>query len=160
MDKDLKQTNGTFIWKLFSFKGRISRGTWWVFSLFHGLSFVLVSDLITSSVGGGYFGEGDNTTGLVLYLIFNSVFVLFYFWILLALHVKRWHDRGYSGWCTALMFLPVVGFLIMLISLGFLEGTKGPNQYGASEGKTGEPAKQQSSETVQNPVTQNSSDDN
>jgi uncharacterized membrane protein YhaH (DUF805 family) len=48
----------------------------------------------------------------------------------LALYAKRWHDRGKSGWWTLIGLIPVIGGIWILIELGILRGTNGPNQYG------------------------------
>ncbi|MEJ2118249.1 MAG: DUF805 domain-containing protein [Alphaproteobacteria bacterium] len=48
-----------------------------------------------------------------------------------AIFVKRLHDKGYTGWMSAFMLLPLVNF-IMLLWLGFARGQDGPNEYGPS----------------------------
>ena len=45
--------------------------------------------------------------------------------------VKRAHDRNKSGWWTLVYIIPYIGWLWALIELGCLEGTKGPNRFGA-----------------------------
>jgi uncharacterized membrane protein YhaH (DUF805 family) len=52
-------------------------------------------------------------------------------WIALALHAKRWHDRGKSGWWTLIVLVPFIGAIWLFVELGCLRGTVGPNQYGA-----------------------------
>ena len=49
----------------------------------------------------------------------------------LALGVKRLHDRDMSGWWTLISFVPFGGFILLVI-LGFLDGTQGPNRFGPS----------------------------
>jgi uncharacterized membrane protein YhaH (DUF805 family) len=51
-------------------------------------------------------------------------------WPSLAISIKRWHDRDKSGWWVLIGFIPLIGGIWALIETGFLEGTKGPNQYG------------------------------
>lgn len=51
-------------------------------------------------------------------------------WTSLATQVKRWHDRGASGWWVLINFIPLVGGIWTLVSCGFLEGQKGANKYG------------------------------
>jgi uncharacterized membrane protein YhaH (DUF805 family) len=46
-----------------------------------------------------------------------------------AILVKRLHDKGYTGWLSILMLLPLVN-IIMLFWLGFARGQDGPNEYG------------------------------
>ena len=59
---------------------------------------------------------------LIVYVIF------LYPW--LALYAKRWHDRGKSGWWSLIVLVPILGAIWILVELGFLRGTEGPNQYG------------------------------
>jgi uncharacterized membrane protein YhaH (DUF805 family) len=55
----------------------------------------------------------------------------------IALMVRRLHDRNMSGWFLLLFFvlymIPLVNFLVLIgfIVLMCLEGTRGPNKYGA-----------------------------
>jgi uncharacterized membrane protein YhaH (DUF805 family) len=51
-------------------------------------------------------------------------------WGGLAISIKRWHDRGKSGWWIFIGAIPIIGGLWVLIETGFLEGDPGPNQYG------------------------------
>jgi uncharacterized membrane protein YhaH (DUF805 family) len=94
-----------------SFDGRISRQPFWLGTL------VLFGVNIVASLvfGGGMLGA---VVGLVL--LYPSV----------AVTVKRWHDRGKSGWWTLLWLLPVIGWIWVLVECGFLEGTSGSNEYG------------------------------
>jgi len=55
-------------------------------------------------------------------------------WPTLAVSIKRWHDRGRTGWWVLVMLVPVVGWLVALVANGFLPGTPGPNRYGAAPG--------------------------
>lgn len=51
-------------------------------------------------------------------------------WPALAVSVKRWHDRGKSGWWVLINLVPLVGWLWAVVETGFLRGTPGPNRYG------------------------------
>lgn len=53
-----------------------------------------------------------------------------YFWIIVATHAKRMHDLGKSAWWLLVGFIPVVGPIWLMIQLGCLRGTAGPNYYG------------------------------
>jgi len=54
-----------------------------------------------------------------------------FFWIDMALHIKRLHDRGYSAWWMLIAILiPVVGLIWLCVQVGFLRGTVGPNRFG------------------------------
>lgn len=51
-------------------------------------------------------------------------------WPAICLYAKRWHDRDKSGWWTLIGLVPVIGGIWMLVELGFLRGTEGPNRFG------------------------------
>ncbi|EGF89953.1 hypothetical protein ABI_43780 [Asticcacaulis biprosthecium C19] len=53
-----------------------------------------------------------------------------YFWMNVCLVVKRWHDRGNTGWMYLVRFIPFIGFFWTLFACGFGDGMRGPNQYG------------------------------
>ena len=107
-------------WKyLFTtFEGRIGRRDWWT-----GVVVLFVASVIVSIL----FGD----TGLVSFILSILIFLAG-----LALHVKRCHDRGKSGWWCLLLLIPVVGFIWALIDLGILQGDDGPNRYGAQPAPT------------------------
>ena len=52
------------------------------------------------------------------------------YWGFFALSAKRLHDRGKSAWWLLLLFVPLFGFLWLLVELPFLPGTAGENSYG------------------------------
>ena len=59
-----------------------------------------------------------------------GILFLIILWPMICLYGKRWHDRDKSGWWSLIGFIPIVGGLWMLIELGFLRGTEGPNRFG------------------------------
>ena len=104
-------------WLLFSFEGRISRQTYWLF---------IVATMVVCLLPM-YFLFGDNVEGASHYLNVMSVLLI---WPSLAVQAKRWHDRDKSGWWILINFIPIIGWLWALIENGFLKGTEGPNRYG------------------------------
>ena len=59
--------------------------------------------------------------------------MLFLWWVLLVLFIKRFHDLGRSGWNILLWLVPLVGQIIILLSwiqFLFVKGTDGSNKYG------------------------------
>lgn len=58
------------------------------------------------------------------------VLLLLLLWPSICLYAKRWHDRDKSGWWSLIVLIPIIGGLWMLIELGFLRGTDGPNRFG------------------------------
>ena len=51
-------------------------------------------------------------------------------WPAICLYAKRWHDRDKSGWWSLIGLVPIIGGIWMLVELGFLPGTEGPNRFG------------------------------
>ncbi|MDP3736850.1 MAG: DUF805 domain-containing protein [Hyphomonadaceae bacterium] len=117
---------------LFSFQGRIRRLQWWLGTFIAaGIIIAIVVGLVL--VIRATYGDVD-TTPPELQFVLGSIFIVFYgvlFWVQLALGVKRLHDRDSSGWWMLLQIVPFGG-LVLLVMLGFLDGTQGPNKYGPS----------------------------
>jgi uncharacterized membrane protein YhaH (DUF805 family) len=111
---------------LFSFSGRIPRRTYWlaILGIWAALfTFAVVAGLIGRAMDGGHksFDSTAMFLGIPLYVCA--------LWSTLAVIVKRWHDRGKSGFWVLIWFIPVVGPFWTLIELGFLEGTQGANEF-------------------------------
>ena len=95
---------------LTSFEGRLNRAKWWL-----GVLIIWAVELVA------YLAVGDT----VFYVI-----VILLLWPWLAISIKRWHDRGKSGWWMLIALVPLIGGLWFLIECGFLPGDDGPNEYG------------------------------
>lgn len=131
---------------LFSFQGRIRRLHYWLVSFGAGLGlsvFYLTVFMILFAVASG---TGDARTAMsspgmiIALLLLTLVYLVFAFWISLAVQIKRWHDRDKSGVWVLIAFIPMVGPLWSVIECGFVDGTEGPNRYGVSpKGVTGPP---------------------
>ena len=102
--------------KLFSFDGRVGRGAFW------GIG---IATLIVYLIGGALLSSGSGALIGLAFVVFVLLFV-----VSLATSVKRWHDRNKSGFWVLINFVPIIGGLWALIEQGFLDGTKGNNQYG------------------------------
>jgi uncharacterized membrane protein YhaH (DUF805 family) len=116
---------------LFSFNGRIRRSTFWLYSLGLGvvLGIVIAVGFMLGSNGGALSAVGWVLVGLAYIVAI---------WADLALQVKRWHDRDKSWVWIFIAFIPIVGAIWLLVEVGFLDGTPGPNKYGPSpKGLTG-----------------------
>ena len=114
-------------WKLLltSPEGRISRKPFWV-GVVALLAFVLSASLLVFLAIETFVGT-PSSPSLGIGGILGGV--LFY-GLAVSLFAKRWHDRGKSGWWTLIALVPVAGAIWILVELGFLRGTVGPNQYG------------------------------
>jgi uncharacterized membrane protein YhaH (DUF805 family) len=117
------------------FSGRSRRKEYWMFALLIAILYTLLFIL----VGAGIFGGTDAETGELG--LFGSLFagaggILFLLVILvtfipsLAVTVRRLHDQDKSGWWVLINFVPYIGGIVLLV-LMCLDGTRGPNRFGA-----------------------------
>jgi len=109
---------------LFSFEGRINRGTFWKITLLQFVAVIAVGVIVavvTPKLGSEVGGMGS--------LAVMGVVWVAMIWISLATQAKRWHDIDKSGWMVLLNIIPVVGFFAFLYS-GFQPGTMGANRFG------------------------------
>jgi uncharacterized membrane protein YhaH (DUF805 family) len=104
---------------LFSFEGRVPRRVYWGYSLGVVLVYFVVAFVLALVLP-------EEVAQIVLVLSYIPLL-----WSSFAVQVKRWHDRGYSGWMVLIGFIPIVGPLWSFVELGCLRGEEGPNAYGA-----------------------------
>ena len=95
--------------KLFSFKGRIRRRTYWVISIIYSF---LVFGFEEATANG--FEDG----GVLIFLLI----IIPAIWIMLATNVKRCHDLGHNGWWMLIPFYT--------IWMAFQDSQPGENEYG------------------------------
>jgi uncharacterized membrane protein YhaH (DUF805 family) len=50
----------------------------------------------------------------------------------IAVGIRRLHDTGRSGWWLLIGFIPIVGWIVLIVFWA-TDAPPGPNQYGASE---------------------------
>lgn len=99
--------------KYADFSTRSRRMEYWMFLL---VNFVI--SLILSVIG--------NMIGMRW---LSAVYAIFLFVPSLAVSVRRLHDTGRSGWWLLLCFVPILGWLALLIFY-FLDSQPGDNEYG------------------------------
>jgi uncharacterized membrane protein YhaH (DUF805 family) len=111
-------------WKylLTSFEGRINRAKFWA-----GVGVLIAAAILASLIDAilGISIGGDQGVGIVGLLV-----GLVSIYLGLALYAKRWHDRDKSGWWSLIALVPIIGAIWILVELGILEGTRGPNRFG------------------------------
>jgi uncharacterized membrane protein YhaH (DUF805 family) len=142
---------------LFSFEGRIGRGTYWLATL----ALIVAAGVLTFAPF-----LLNSEAAAVLLLVLSQFIWLLSLWPILAVGAKRLHDRNKSGWWLLVFWLlpfalVCVGLGIVLfddprtgrsgdfltgsvlilaslppalwgiVELGILPGTRGPNPYGA-----------------------------
>jgi uncharacterized membrane protein YhaH (DUF805 family) len=104
--------------RYFQFSGRAPRAEYWYFVLFTTLVGVGAG-----FVDGFWFGSQVKVFGLIVNC---ALFVPS-----LAVWTRRMHDLDRTGWWWLLIFLPIIGWLILLVWV-CTAGTRGPNRYGAN----------------------------
>ena len=95
------------------FSGRATRSEFWLFTLINSIVGILLGVLGT----------------VVGWIVF--VELLFFLAILIpsiAVAVRRLHDTGRSGWWYFVTFIPLIGFIILIIFL--VGGSDQDNEYG------------------------------
>ena len=108
---------------LFKFDGRINRAKFWAGSILIWGIYMLWLMAVVAAI------NVSSTAGVLIGFLGIMVWVLA-IWSGLAISIKRWHDRGKSGWWIFIGAIPLIGFLWAIIETGFLEGDPGPNEYG------------------------------
>lgn len=101
---------------LFSFHGRANRAQYWLGGLGAGVAGGLAFFFLALIAAPGGEGKVDpSAQALKTLLLFAPVFIALA-WASLALQVKRFHDRGRSGYWAIVPFVP--GVMIMTALIG------------------------------------------
>lgn len=102
------------------FNGRARRKEYWMFTLWN-IIFALLAVLLDYSFGIVYplVGYGPLYIAYALFVLVPGI----------AVTVRRLHDIGKSGWMYLVAFIPIAGFILLLI-LFIKEGDQGNNAYG------------------------------
>lgn len=103
-----------------SFDGRINRATYWT----RAFPVLLTLGLIVNVV----LALEYKTTGSQG--IASLVLSLTGMWPVLAVTVKRLHDRGRSGWFLLVIFIPILGAVWLLAEVWALPGADQANRFG------------------------------
>lgn len=121
----MSSTNGRLSWGQlwFSPDGRATRFDYWVR---YTVPYV-IGLFIAMSVDGALGTGNQGGAGAI-----KLLYVLAALWPAIAVGIKRCHDRDRSGWFLLVGLIPIVGGIWLLIDLGFLRGTAGPNRFGAN----------------------------
>ncbi len=149
---------------LFSAKGRISRRTWWLYTIIYIICVVTAEFATIYGAKNASLNIGSiHFTAFQCYMIALSTLGQ---WPTVCLNAKRWHDRGRSGYLAAVnpgialinlmailffptAMLPVMSMLMVIgglyglwviIDCGCLPGMDGDNRYGPSPKADGQAA--------------------
>lgn len=108
------------------FTGRSRRSEYWYFALFYFL--ILFALSIVDVVAGTM--SADAEIGL-----FSGIFGLAMVVPSIAVGVRRLHDIGKSGWWILIGFIPLVGWIILLV-WACRDSQPGANAYGPNPKET------------------------
>ena len=92
--------------------GRISRSTYWIYSI----------PLVLVMLANDYLVAETNE---ILYLIILAAVL----YPAMMINIKRAHDRNRTGFFSLLLIVPIIS-LWPLIEFGFIRGSDGNNNYG------------------------------
>jgi uncharacterized membrane protein YhaH (DUF805 family) len=115
--------------KYADFQGRARRMEYWMFVLFQILVFIALA-IVGAIVSGG---DSDSVLFNLLILIPALGFLI----PSIAVTVRRLHDSNRSGWWYFISLVPLIGGIWLFI-LTVLDGTPGPNRFGADPKGRGE----------------------
>ena len=123
----------SFLKASFDYRGRCGRGDFWFFFLFYSLMFFAAYGADIT-----YFERGV-PSGLLLTLQdlcggrppFTPLYLLLFTPAMVAVTIRRLHDRGLSGFWAMLYALPFLGLIPMVIMLA-RPGMQRGNPYGAA----------------------------
>lgn len=99
-----------------TFEGRARRKEYWMFFL---VNFLITIGLLVVDIALFHIHLLSTLYGLAV--LIPSI----------AVAVRRMHDSDRAGWWLLIMFVPAVGWLIVVVLLA-LEGTRGSNRFGPS----------------------------
>ena len=108
------------------FNGRARRKEYWMFVLVNFIIAIVLGILV------GIATSMDRNSHTSLAPLFNCISSLYSLALLLpslGVFVRRLHDIGKSGWWFFIGFIPLIGFIWLLV-LMCTDGQPGPNQYG------------------------------
>lgn len=98
------------------FSGRARRAEFWWFTLINWVISVVLQ-LVDNAIGTGGILGGLYALGVLLPSI--------------AVAIRRLHDTDRSGWWLLLVFIPIIGWLVLLYFY-IQDSQPEPNQYGPS----------------------------
>lgn len=100
--------------RFFEAGGRVTRGQFWLQSLFLWIVLYALSGVL-----------GMLAIGIVVWLVNGVVLAA-----LVMLCIRRLHDRNYTGWWLLVVLIPVAGALWLLWQLALRRGVAQDNRWG------------------------------
>ena len=112
-----------------NFSGRARRKEYWMYTLIY-IPILFLAMFADNALGTTFQMEAMGQTVDVGYGWVYVITGLLHFFPSLSVVVRRLHDVGKSGWFYLIIFIPLVGFIWMLVLL-VSNGNVGENKYGA-----------------------------
>jgi uncharacterized membrane protein YhaH (DUF805 family) len=108
-----------------NFEGRARRKEFWGFVLFD-----FIIGFVLNILGVDILGDEDNIL-VIMFLILYCLFALASVLPYLAVTIRRLHDIGKSGWYWFIGFIPILGWILLLVWM-CTDGDPDENTYGPS----------------------------
>jgi uncharacterized membrane protein YhaH (DUF805 family) len=108
----------------FSPSGRINRGQYWIVHL------AFIPLLILAITPFFFTGKTDVGLAFTQSLGILILVIPLAIWFNICSTIKRYHDRGKSGWWYLMIFVPIIGEIWHFIECGILQGDTADNEYG------------------------------
>ena len=102
------------------FSGRARRQEYWLFALFN-----IIAGIIIGVIAGVLVSVTKVTAFAFLGTIYNLAVLI----PGLAVLFRRLHDTGRSGWWWLIAFIPIIGWIVLIVFC-CLDSQPGENQYG------------------------------
>jgi uncharacterized membrane protein YhaH (DUF805 family) len=102
------------------FSGRARRQEYWLFALFNIIAGIII---------GVIAGVLVSVTNVTAFAYLGSIYNLAVLIPGLAVLFRRLHDTGRSGWWWLLSFIPIIGWIVLIVFC-CLDSQPGDNQYG------------------------------
>lgn len=108
------------------FKGRATRSEYWYFVLFYS-----IVSLILTLIDVNFINPNLDLSpeAAMQGTVFTGIFALALILPQIAVGIRRLHDIGRSGWWYLLIFIPILGWLVLLYFY-ILDSQPGTNAYG------------------------------
>lgn len=104
-----------------NFEGRASRKQFWIFVLLLAIIAAVLNQLSIM----------DNFIGTLFWIV-SILYSLAMILPVVGIGARRLHDTDRSGWWWLLYFLPVIGWIVLLV-FWVLPSTPGQNRFGAAK---------------------------
>jgi uncharacterized membrane protein YhaH (DUF805 family) len=102
--------------------GRIGRGMWWLTGALQGALLLIWAFSIVF--------KAKNSVALPIPIGLLVLIGIPLLWMGICANIKRYHDRGKSGFWLFISFVPIIGPTWLFIELGMLPGDSDANAYG------------------------------